>query len=176
MEKRAAMRKPTSRDLLPTRHSDNDKRRLHPAPDATLIARLATAARYSGSNKHKADPAPWGLPPFVGKRGDETLCDRHAGFAPRQDHSIPRLLRRGIHAGLIGDTQRLLWTIGDDGWIFEGRITNAEQHEYHGYPVRPNEAIAEAVYRRFACWASTQGSHEDRNAAARCRAMYGFAP
>jgi hypothetical protein len=88
--------------------------------------------------------------------------------------TIPRLLRRGIRAGLIGASARILWTISDEGWIFECRITNAEQDEYHGYPVRPNEPIADDVYHRFQQWADTHGTAADRAAADRCQALYGF--
>lgn len=170
------MKKPPRRIDIPPRDSDNAKRRLHPAPDPALMERLCGAARYAGYAKHKAAPADFGLPPYNKPRGDATLCDGHARFTPSQVSSIPRLLRRGIRAGLIGDSPRIIWTVGDDGWIFEGRITNAEQDEYHGYPVRPTEPIAEPVYRRYAHWAQVRGDEQDREAAARCRAMYGFKP
>jgi len=168
------MKKPKPRIDIPPRNSDNVKRRLHAAPDAALIARLSGAARYAGYAKHKAAPEAFGLEPHRKPRGDGTLCDRDAGFTPSQVPSIPRLLRRGIQAGLIGESPRIIWTIGDDGWIFEGRITNAEQDEYHGYPVRPTEPIAEAVYRRYLIWAGVYGNLEDKEAASRCQAMYGF--
>lgn len=170
------MKRPKPRIDIPPRDSDNAKRRLHAAPDVALIERLSGAARYAGYAKHKAAPADFGLAPYDKPRGDATLCDRHAGFTSRQIESIPRLLRRGIQAGLIGDPPRIIWTLGDDGWIFEGRITNPEQHLYHGYPVRPAEPIAEDVYRRYVTWAAVHGNVEDNEAATRCQALYGFKP
>lgn len=161
---------------LPLRHSDNLKRKLHPAPDAALIKQLAETARYVGYAKHKAAPEDFGLAPYDKPHGDATLCDKHAGFRSSQMASIPHLLRRGIRAGLIGESLRIIWTVGNDGWIFEGRITNVEQDEYHGYPVRPAEPIAEEVYRRYQQWAMRDGAAEDRAAADRCQALYGFKP
>ena len=59
-------------------------------------------ARYSGYSKHKAAPQAFGLPSDTKPRDDSTLCDTHAGFTKDQIGSIPRLLRRGIRAGLVG--------------------------------------------------------------------------
>jgi hypothetical protein len=84
---------------------------------------------------------------------------------------LPAMIDRGLRAGLIGTN---LWTVADDGWIFEGRITNAVQVEYHGYPVRPGEAIAELVYRRFRSWADIAGDPADKQAAENCAALYRF--
>ncbi len=170
------MKKPKPRIDIPPRTSDNVKRKLHAAPDTALIAELSQTARYAGYSKHKAAPEDFGLEPYRKPRGDATLCDKHASFTSEQIPSIPRLLRRGIRAGLIGESPRVIWTVGDDGWIFEGRITNVEQDEYHGYPVRPTELIAEDVYDRYAQWAEAHGNREDKQAATRCQAMYGFKP
>jgi len=103
----------------------------------------------------------------------QTFLD-NAGFLPDAAPSIPRLLKRGISAGLIGPSARMLWTVGDDGWIFEARITNSEQSEYHGYPVRQTEAIAEKVYQRFVAWAAAHGGAADQQAATLCQQLYGF--
>ncbi len=92
---------------------------------------------------------------------------------------VPGLLMRGILAGLIGHNERqgvptILWSIWDQGWIFEARITNAVLADYHGYPVLPSEAIAEQVYDRFTHWARADGDNLDRKAAENCGALYGF--
>lgn len=79
------------------------------------------------------------------KRGDATLCDEHAGFTPDKVRTIPRLIQRGLRAGLVG-RGNLIWTVGYDGWIFEGRPTNVSTGEYHGYPVLDWESIARPVY------------------------------
>lgn len=47
-----------------------------------------------------------------------------------------------------GDVPALLWTIDESGWIFELRITNAGQTQYHGYPVLQGDAFARQVLVR----------------------------
>ena len=87
---------------------------------------------------------------------------------------IPSLVQRGIRAGLIGATQRVIWTVADNGWIYEGRKTNADRSEFHGYPVRESEPIAELVYQRFVAWVDEHGDSSARHAAMSCRQRYGF--
>lgn len=166
------MGKPPRRPDVPQRRSDNEKRRLLDLPLDTVIAQLSASAFYVGSSKHKSNPAAFGLPPFLGERGDATLCDTHAGFTPTHMIAVPALLQRGVRAGLIGS--RKLWTVADSGWIFEARLTNVVQSEYHGYPVRPSEAIAEPVWQRFSEWAEANGTATEKQAASNCRSLYGF--
>ena len=67
----------------------------------------------------------------------------------------------------------LIWTVGDDGWIFEGRPTNVVTCGYHGDPVLGWEAIARPIYDRYREWAKASGSNLDRIAAEQCRFRYG---
>jgi hypothetical protein len=88
-------------------------------------------------------------------------------------------MRRGLRAGLIGHLlpqgrPKILWSVARSGWIFEARLTNAAQAEYHGYPVRPTEAIAEPVFLRFEAWVRSRGEGSDGDAARSCRNLYGF--
>ena len=83
---------------------------------------------------------------------------------------IPALFRRGIRAGLIGHTGRIVWSVADDGWLFEARDTA----EFHGYPVLATEAIARAVFNRFSDWAAEHGTQEDLSARDSCRLRYGL--
>jgi hypothetical protein len=168
------MKKPLGRAKLQSRNQDNLKRRLEKTVDLERIEKLRTIVTYGGSSKHKKHPHLFGLEPFHGDRGDSTLCDSHAGFQPSDMAKIPDLIDRGLKAGLLGENS-LLWTVGDDGWIFEGRLTNPSRADYHGYPVRPNErAIAARVYDRFRSWVSSKGDEVDKQAAINCAALYGF--
>ena len=126
------MRKPKKRPDLPSRRSDNDNRKLDTNPNSQKIAELLGCAHYVGSSKHKRNPHLFGLRPSNGKRGDETLCDEHAGFAPDDMQSVSAMLQRGLRAGLVGG--RVIWAVADNGWIFEARLTNVVTFEYHGYP------------------------------------------
>jgi len=167
------VKKPPTRPELQARRSDNNKRRLMADPPAELRERLLANANYEGSPKHKRNPFAFGLQPYLGEKGDPTLCDEDAGFTPEQMANIPGLIDRGLRAGLIGENN-IIWTVADSGWIFEARCTNVGQTSYHGYPVRFSEAIAELVYSRYAAWALHSGSADEKKAASNCRALYGF--
>ena len=91
---------------------------------------------------------------FCEIRGDATLCD-DAEFEPSQMAETPMVMRRGIRAGLIGHTQRIIWTVADDGWIFEARETNRDTAEFHGYPVLLTET-------RTACFLPIPSCVSDR--------------
>ncbi len=163
-------RPPTRRD---ERRPDNVKRRLLAAPADELLEHLLSSVSYKGSEKHKMHPLAFGLSISAGSKGDATLCDEHAGFTSDKARTIPGLVERGLRAGLVGHGN-LIWTVGDDGWIFEGRPTNVVTSEYHGYPVLDWESIARPVYNRYSEWAHTSGSRRDRIAAEQCKSKYGF--
>lgn len=165
------MKKPPERTDIPPRNQDNNKRRLEKDVSSKAIAELDAKAFYRGSSKHKRNPSIFSLEPFLGDRGDSTLCDEHANFQPADMAKIPELIHRGVQARLVGKNA-LLWTVADNGWIFEGRLTNVVTTEYHGYPVRPTEAIAEKVYRRYSAWAFDRGNVADREAAIKCAELY----
>jgi hypothetical protein len=154
-------RKP-GRRILVERHSDNDKRRLRePSPDEDLRRSLATRVRFEGSGKHKLSPWAFGLQPAPSGE-DDTYCDGHANFSPDDLGRIPLLLQRGIWAGLIGHNDNLgdptlIWTVDDNGWIYEARITIPSQALYHGYPVLPSDAFGKIVIARFTKWVYGQG-------------------
>ena len=166
-------RKPAKRSNLPARRSNNEKRRLISSPAPGYIEQLQKNITYQGSSKHKRTPHLYGLPPFQGGRGDATLCDRDADFRPENLDSIPEMIQRGLEARLVGENG-LIWAIADDGWIYEARVTNVGKTEYHGYPVRRTEPIAEIVYKRFREWADDNGNELARQAVRNCMTLYGF--
>ena len=144
-----------------------------PDPTDDLVQDMLNNVHYQGSPKHKLHPHLFDLPPFNGQRGDAALCDG-ADFEPGQMAEVPMLVQRGIRAGLIGHTQRIIWTVADDDWIFEACETNRATAEFHGYPVLPTEAIARAVFNRFSAWAEKQGTDTEQSACDSCRFRYGF--
>lgn len=149
-------RRPPRRTLQP-RLSENEKRDLSAAPPS-IEERDALGARatYAGYAKHKRDPYAWGLEPFAGYAPDRSLCE-DVGFLPADAVRIADLLRRGITAGLFGDLQRqdeptMLWTVDDNGWIYELRHTVPGRAIYHGYPLIPTNALGRKVIARFEGW------------------------
>ncbi len=167
------MNRPRRRPNLPARRSNNEKRRLMANPTEDYIAQLQQNIRYEGSSKHKLNPHLYGLTSFLGTRGDATLCDRDANFNEKDFRSIRGMIHRGLDAGLVGENG-VIWAVADNGWIYEGRITNVSKTEYHGYPIRSTEPIAEIVYQRFSKWAQDHGNGLAREAVQKCKTRYGF--
>jgi hypothetical protein len=155
-------RKPDPR-LVVARSSNNDKRRLRePLPADAWLLSLADRAVFEGYAKHKLRPRAFGLEPFTGQREDATYCDGHAGFTRADMPRAPILLRRGILSGLVGDNDSqgdptLIWTVDDNGWIYEGRVTIPGRAVYHAYPVLRSEAVARAVIARYIQYAYDRG-------------------
>lgn len=83
----------------------------------------------------------------------------------------PDLLVRARRAALIGT---LIWTVDDNGWIYELECTNQVQNEHHGYPLRGGDATAEVVFHQFRQWANIHGTAADMEAARACERRYGF--
>ena len=142
------------RRVTPERSRHNPKRRLIAiAPGKGERDALGKRATYGPYSKHKLNPHAYGLKPYAGQDDERTFCDAHAAFKPEDCARIPRLLLRGIDLGLWSergdeDGPALLWTIDDNGWIFELRVTNAGLAQYHGYPVLPGDAFAQHVLTR----------------------------
>jgi hypothetical protein len=147
------MAKQPRRRPVEARSSDNDKRALRPLPSGEALEALAARARYEGSGKHKEEPRAFRLEPAP-RATDDTTCDGNAGFTPDDMARVPDLLDRGIRAGLLGhvdkqDDPSVLWTVDDNGWVYELRITTPTQALYHGYPLLEGDAFAKKVISRY---------------------------
>ncbi|WP_156425867.1 hypothetical protein [Herbaspirillum rubrisubalbicans] len=148
-----ARKKPPSRVVV-SRSRNNPHRKLIAAVP-TLSQRLALSGQvsYGPSAKHKFHPVAYGLAPYQGQDVERTYCDEHANFDQSQWGQIPLLLARAVKLGLWSEQDNkgapsLLWTLSDTGWIYELRITNAGQFQYHGYPILPDDAFARHVLVR----------------------------
>ena len=136
------------------RSRDNANRRLCATlPTAVSRAELSSRVTYGPYSKHKFNPTAYKLTPYGGSDVERTYCDAHANFGKGDCIRIPDLLKRGVMLGLWseqndGNAPSLLWTIDESGWIFELRITNSDQAQYHGYPVLPGDAFARHVLVR----------------------------
>lgn len=163
------------------RSSANDPRRLSEAPPSDEArANLAARATFDPYSKHKRHPTAYGLKPYEGADEDPTYCDEHADFKPVDMPRAPGLLRRGIEAGLFGKFKKpededpgLLWSVDDNGWIYEAQITNPGYAVYHAYPVLPNEAIAQKVLMRYQDYVGGQNSALLTASLAAARRRYG---
>lgn len=134
------------------RSRNNANRRLSATlPTTSSRVELSARVTYGAYSKHKFNPTAYQLTPYAGPDVERTYCDAHADFSKGDFIRIPTLLKRGVMLGLWsdqGDVPSLLWTIDKSGWIFELRITNFGQAQYHGYPILPGDAFARHVLVR----------------------------
>lgn len=164
-------RRPTSRANLPERNDAHRTRELDPKPASPEFTARFQNIRYGCSGKHKRNPYIYAVSPYHGSDTDCSLCDEHAGFQKTDLTRVPLLFRRAELAGLAGS---LIWTVDDNGWIYELMSTNVGLNEWHGYPLLPTDSFAKQVWMRFDDWANRCGNNKDQNAASRCAQFYGF--
>lgn len=105
-------------------------------PIGSDLQSLAAGARYVPSAEHKDQFGPAGIARL---RSDATRCPRDI-----TEERARTWLQEAIAAGDVGgiwDAQpypQLVWKrVGDT--VFEGRVSNAEQGWYHGYPLDATE-------------------------------------
>lgn len=159
-----ARTKPTSR-IVTQRSRDNPKRKLMAMlPDTAARVELSSRVRYGAYSKHKFNPTAYRLTPYAGQDVERTYCDAHAHFGKDDFGRIRTLLARGVMLGLWseqsnGEVPFLLWTLDESGWIYELRITNAGQTQYHGYPILPGDAFARLVLLRARVVANMEGAY-----------------
>lgn len=163
------MRRKPDRRLITVRRSNNDKRELvENIPSLANRQALVNRVTYEPHSKHKSRPRAFGLEPLGAVSEDATYCDGHAGFEPQDTNRIPQLVWRGITAGLIGAKQaqgdpKVIWTVDDNGWVYEARLTMPSRAVYHGYPLLPGDAMAIKVISRFSRWVLGDGSELQGN-------------
>lgn len=146
-------KKPLPRVVMQRSRNNANRRLIVALPTKASRVELSARVRYGGYSKHKFNPTAYKLSPYAGQDEERTYCDAHAKFGKGNLHRIPALLVRGVMLGLWssqnnGDAPSLLWTLDESGWIFELRITNSGQAQYHGYPVLPGDAFARLVLGR----------------------------
>lgn len=146
-------RKPPPRIVVNRSRNNANRRLTDTLPDILAREELSARVTYGAYSKHKYNPTAYKLSPYAGQDEERTYCDAHAKFSTENSHRIPALLKRGVMLGLWSDHHKkdapsLLWTLDESGWIFELRITNPGQLQYHGYPVLPGDAFARHVLTR----------------------------
>lgn len=146
-------RKPAPRVVVQRSRNNVNRELITDLPSLASREELAARARYGPYSKHKFNPTAYNLRPYAGQDEERTYCDAHAHFGKEDFHRIPALLVRGVMLGLWSkqhkrDVPSLLWTLDETGWMFELRITNTGQAQYHGYPILPNDAFARHVLVR----------------------------
>ncbi|MBF0460505.1 MAG: hypothetical protein HQL87_03835 [Magnetococcales bacterium] len=140
--------------MKPRRTTANPKRKIAAQPDSKAQARLdelAGRVGYGGNPEHKRHPGDFGLTPPSQPRPDKALCD-DAGIFTRLEAT--RLLQAGVRKGLISLQKRNgwpqnIWAVNEQGIPFEAQLENAEQGQYHGYPMPEADPLRHTVLERW---------------------------
>jgi hypothetical protein len=131
----------------------NPKRSLLPADGMTRAAREALAERvtYGGNGEHKLHAADYGIAPPPTPRPGKTLCDAEGPFPQA---TALALLKAGAAKGMVSRQLRrrlpqLIWSVADDGTVYESQLENSALASYHGYPMPAADPFRERVLEEW---------------------------
>ncbi len=149
-------KKPPAREELPEIVGRPDRKLRDPLPSLAERQAFAAGVQYHPYAKHKKHPSAYRLKPYEG-RADRTYCDSHSKFQKPDFGRIPLLLERAALSGawsldVRDQVPAMLWTVDDNGWVYELYITNEYQSDYHGYPLMPADSFARLVIARLREW------------------------
>lgn len=134
------------------REGNQPDRRIAP-PDATDKAareELAKRVRYVGSANHKLHPGNYGFSPPQNPRPSKTPCD---ALRPVLKEEAQALFLRGIELGMVSDfpadgVPKYVWSVDDDGEVYEIKTKPGRETDYHGYRVANDEREMRAYVLR----------------------------
>ena len=117
--------------------------------DQQFASHLAGNVSYTGNPAHKRSPGDFGLTPPAAARAHATLCD-DAGVLCKGE--ARKLLKEGVKLGLVDDRIRgefpqIIWALNSKGIVFEAQLENADQGQYHGYPMAMNDPLRAEIVR-----------------------------
>lgn len=131
------------------RSGNNPKRRVA-APDsitAELLDRLQKNAKYVGSGHHKRNPVDYGFD-RSSPRPTKSLCDANRSI--RKDEASA-LLRRGLEKKMVSamkesdEFPKYIWSVSDQGEVFEAKTHANTPGEYHGYPLENDDDLRDYI-------------------------------
>lgn len=128
---------------MPTRQSNNPKRRIAPTDETEpqFLDRVAATAVYTGHAQHKSKPADYGFHPPADPRPNKSLCD---GSRVIKLAEATALFRAGIRRGMISTYRvdglpKYIWAVDAYGHVYEAKLSKNSQN-YHGYELGCNES------------------------------------
>lgn len=132
----------------------NPKRRIAPLDALSLEERqaLSTRVSYGGNPEHKRSPGDYGLTPPASPRPGKTLCDGTRNI-PKEEAT--RLLVNGLIKGMFSPCNaeqwpQNIWSLSNNGEIFEAELENCIRGVYHGYPMPKNDFFRSVVNTEWA--------------------------
>ena len=130
------------------RSGDNPKRRIISSNLLSDDERegLAARVRYVGSGHHKRNPADYGLD-RTSPRPTKSLCDADKSVLLDE---AQRLLREGIIRAMVSQLgsdgfPKYVWSVADDGKVYEAKTHPNTSGQYHGYPLEGEDDMCSYV-------------------------------
>ena len=120
------------------RSSNNPKRRVVPAElvSSADVERLEKTACYVGSGHHKRNPADYGFA-RTNPRPTKSICDMTGRvlLSSARALMLAGIKRKMMSAILEDGFPKFIWSVADDGSVYESKTHPNTSGQYHGYPL-----------------------------------------
>jgi len=137
-------------DKMNSRSGKNPKRRIVASAclDADAREQLAARVQYVGSGHHKRNPADYDMD-RTNPRPTKSLCDLVKVVTIDEAR---RLLREGVRRAMISQPgndgiPKYVWSVADDGEVYEAKTHPNTSGQYHGYPLVGEDDLRSYVTR-----------------------------
>lgn len=138
---------------MKNRISNNPKRRVIEADvlPKEALAELAVKVRYVGSGHHKRYPADYGFD-RTNPVPTKSLCDLNAPvmLTEAQNWLVSGVLQALISKPSDDGFPKFIWTVANDGRVFEAKTHPATPGQYHGYPLEDEDDMKAHVAKIWA--------------------------
>lgn len=133
---------------MPKRTSNNPKRRVVPVElvSAEDVLRLSESARYVGSGHHKRNPADYGFE-RTNPRPTKSICDM-TGLVPlalAQSLMLAGIRKKMVSAILDDGFPKFIWSVTDNGQVYESKTHHNTPGQYHGYPLEKDDDMHDYI-------------------------------
>jgi hypothetical protein len=107
---------------------------------------LSKAFTYVASGHHKRNPADYGLE-RTNPRPTKSLCDK-VRIIPVKEANL--LVKNGIARGMVstfkcGGFPKYIWSVGEDGEVYEAKTDENAAGTYHGYRLEEEDDMRDVV-------------------------------
>lgn len=127
------------------REGNRPDRRFVPDVALNRIERETLAARitYTGSAHHKRRPGDYGFQPPVNPRPNKDVCDakgkRQVLLTEAQSFFAAGLRKGMVSAPGTNGLPKYVWSVDENGDVFEAKARPERETEYHGYRLGADE-------------------------------------
>lgn len=130
------------------RSGNNPKRRViaHEAVTPECVDSLKRGVHYIGSGHHKRNPADYGFD-RANPRPTKSLCDANRVIAQAEAQKLimDGISRRMFSSPLEDGWPKYIWSVSDNGEVFEAKTHPNTPGQYHGYPLADEDDMRDYI-------------------------------